>query len=808
VCRPYDATLITTVTCILCGAPGHGACVPFWPTPDAGAFNVGQSIEAYTTRKARERLKGYNGNGGGTVLGMAAQLGPGWALAAGQRCNCRCHHEPSTTPPAAMTSTPTSSPPPITLGCLFDGIHGFGLGLNAAHPAFVAAWTAENADFPHRILEQRVPYATHLTDIREIHGPPKVTGISAGFPCQDISPAGLGAGITGSRSGLWTECARIIGEVQPEFVLLENVAMLLRRGMEVVVENLVELGYSVEWDCLPAAAFGAPHLRDRVWIVAHREPEPFVFGQPMALFAMEPAGAAELVGTGESDDGDEAPIAGWWRWPRAGFVTGDPRLVMPLEPLAPLSAAKAGRVLLPTPQAADGDRVSEQGVRYYRNGTDNPTLLGAACRLDGVANDKLLPTPQASDGSGGRIDADISPHRPSGAKRSITLATAVHHGLWPTPHGMSGNGGTTPYDGHGNELSQAVRVADGLSESKRSAARVPQWPTAKASPSGPDYARAGRDGSGGDDLATRVAKVERDRPACGCLWDFVDGDGFCACCHAHLDDPAGLYAIQPAEPHPLSRCPLHRQPVERLPTPRATDGDPRNRGDLIVRVKDRPNSHHPGDRPDGREQERRPGALNPTWVEALMGFPIGWTDPREPRHAHDLILAHGYACEIVAVQAMRGMRSNTHSSPLRKALGGCGRLPETEILLAELRELAEDGRPSSALLEGEEAREASVRGLRADDQPRRASHRPGIHERRSDEPADSLQAMSRLLARACQETWPASRWFDAFPHLDGVIPRLNADSTHRKDRLTALGNALVPQAPAWIGARVLARLAR
>jgi DNA (cytosine-5)-methyltransferase 1 len=93
--------------------------------------------------------------------------------------------------------------------------------------------------------------------------------ICGGFPCQDISVAGKGAGIGGERSGLWSEYARIIGEVRPRYVIVENVAALLGRGIERVLGDLAALGYDAEWHCIPASAVGAPHRRDRVWIVAY-----------------------------------------------------------------------------------------------------------------------------------------------------------------------------------------------------------------------------------------------------------------------------------------------------------------------------------------------------------------------------------------------------------------------------------------------------------------------------------------------------------------------------------------------------------
>jgi len=119
--------------------------------------------------------------------------------------------------------------------------------------------------------------AKHWPDVPIHHDVTKLKGtdvgpvdvIAGGFPCQDISTAGKGAGITGERSGLWKEYARIIGEVRPRYVIVENVAALLSRGLGDVLGDLSTLGYDTEWHCIPASAVGAPHRRDRIWIVAN-----------------------------------------------------------------------------------------------------------------------------------------------------------------------------------------------------------------------------------------------------------------------------------------------------------------------------------------------------------------------------------------------------------------------------------------------------------------------------------------------------------------------------------------------------------
>lgn len=109
-------------------------------------------------------------------------------------------------------------------------------------------------------------------DVRTFDGHPwrgRVDVVSGGFPCQDISTAGKGAGITGARSGLWREMARIIGEVGPRFVLVENSPALTSRGLGVVLGDLAELGFDAEWGVLGAVHAGAPHRRNRIWIVAN-----------------------------------------------------------------------------------------------------------------------------------------------------------------------------------------------------------------------------------------------------------------------------------------------------------------------------------------------------------------------------------------------------------------------------------------------------------------------------------------------------------------------------------------------------------
>lgn len=159
----------------------------------------------------------------------------------------------------------------LTVGSLFSGIGGLELGLERA--GMRVEWQVEQDDFCLRVLADHWPDAQQHRDVRNVgaHNLAPVDVICGGFPCQDISSAGTRAGITGARSGLWSEYARIIGELRPRYVLVENSADLLVRGMDRVLGDLAALRYDAEWEVLPAYAVGAPHRRERAFIVAYPE---------------------------------------------------------------------------------------------------------------------------------------------------------------------------------------------------------------------------------------------------------------------------------------------------------------------------------------------------------------------------------------------------------------------------------------------------------------------------------------------------------------------------------------------------------
>jgi DNA (cytosine-5)-methyltransferase 1 len=159
----------------------------------------------------------------------------------------------------------------LTVGSLFSGIGGLDLGLERA--GMSVRWQCEIDPYCRAVLAHHWPGVPCYSDIRAVDGDAeRVDLICGGFPCQDISSLGRKAGIEGAKSGLWAEFARVVGELRPSYVLVENVTVLRSRGLDRVLGDLSELGYDAEWDCLSAREFGAPirgRGRDRIFIVAY-----------------------------------------------------------------------------------------------------------------------------------------------------------------------------------------------------------------------------------------------------------------------------------------------------------------------------------------------------------------------------------------------------------------------------------------------------------------------------------------------------------------------------------------------------------
>ena len=151
----------------------------------------------------------------------------------------------------------------ITIGSLFSGIGGLDLAVESVTGGRVA-WQCERDKYARSVLARHWPGLPIFEDIKKLHDAPAVDALCGGFPCQDISLAGSREGIEhGKKSGLWREFARIIREIRPRYVFLENVAAITTAGLGIVLGDLAACGFDAEWGCLRACDIGAPHIRNR-----------------------------------------------------------------------------------------------------------------------------------------------------------------------------------------------------------------------------------------------------------------------------------------------------------------------------------------------------------------------------------------------------------------------------------------------------------------------------------------------------------------------------------------------------------------
>lgn len=156
----------------------------------------------------------------------------------------------------------------LTIGSLFSGIGGLELGLEWAGFGPVL-WQCEVDPFCRRVLARHWPQVTRFEDVTQPRRWPHVDLVCGGFPCQDVSSAGARRGIGGQHSGLWWHFAAVLEQVRPRFVVVENVASGGKRWLPYVRHQLHVLGYRTRALAVSAADVGAPHLRRRVFVVAH-----------------------------------------------------------------------------------------------------------------------------------------------------------------------------------------------------------------------------------------------------------------------------------------------------------------------------------------------------------------------------------------------------------------------------------------------------------------------------------------------------------------------------------------------------------
>lgn len=223
-----------------------------------------------------------------------------------------------------MTTTPRPR-----VGSLFSGVGGLDMAVHAAFDA-VPAWFAEIDPAPAKVLAHHFPDVPNLGDVSTVNwsdvAPVEI--ITAGFPCQDVSPAGRRAGVReGTRSGLWSHVAAAIGALHPELVIIENVRGLLSaeasrnldldtdeggmvlRAVGAVLGDLADLRFDAEWGVLPASAVGAPHRRDRVFIVARPAD-----AEGHGLQAQRLTGGDAAEGPGPGGDLGVAPGTDWGKY--------------------------------------------------------------------------------------------------------------------------------------------------------------------------------------------------------------------------------------------------------------------------------------------------------------------------------------------------------------------------------------------------------------------------------------------------------------------------------------------------------------
>src|SRR5262245_15835968 len=261
----------------------RGACLPRGRRPRAPLAAVSAVFRVVAGRKTPDPETPGRLSAGQARTRDAARVGRGGVDARERLAACRRRRGP----PAAVALAPRRHPPrtllpalravvaacarvpaaAMTCGDLFAGIGGMSLGLERA--GFTVRWQVEREPYCENVLARHWPDVARRRDVRFAGAGTleRVDLIAGGFPCQDVSAAGKGGGLAGHRSGLWREFACIVRELRPRWVLVENVPALRRRGADTVLGDLEAAGYTC-WPCVVGARHvGAPHRRDRVWIV-------------------------------------------------------------------------------------------------------------------------------------------------------------------------------------------------------------------------------------------------------------------------------------------------------------------------------------------------------------------------------------------------------------------------------------------------------------------------------------------------------------------------------------------------------------
>lgn len=296
---------------------------------------------------------------------------------------------------------------------LFSGIGGLDIAAHAAGIETVGFCEIE--PFAVKVLERRFPGVPIVDDVRKIRGCDwSVDVVHGGFPCQDLSVAGKQKGLEGERSGLWYEMLRVIAECRPRFVLAENVRGAINLALDTVYSGLVGEGYKVWPYVIPASAVGAPHQRERLFVLGVRKD------------------VADSINDGLHHQKGNAP-----------FQSGDRKD-------NGVSFGSDSGALWPTPSVHGN---------YNRAGVSDKSGNGLSTAV------KLWPTPHrnCSNGAGAHGDGGLN------------LQTAVS--LWPTPTvGTSGGGKLCGGTGHLNMLRDALGYEEARKLSAGNGGKLnPEW---------------------------------------------------------------------------------------------------------------------------------------------------------------------------------------------------------------------------------------------------------------------------------------------------------------------------------------------
>lgn len=321
----------------------------------------------------------------------------------------------------------------MKIGSLFSGIGGLDLGLEVGLGG-ETVFQVEVEDYPHEVLKHRFPNALQFWDVCEVgaHNLPSVDVICGGPPCQSWSVAGKQKGFDDARGRLSLEYLRIVAELLPRFCVIENVPGY-KKAMPDIIRGLMEHGYSVQWDVIPASVVGAPHRRERFFIVGMRDAGLFLdFRAALPLTPVWPE------------------LGVWPTRPRTRGkrIKGDvPRLKALGNAVVPACAEVVGRAIsraytyeFPIDMRSSVDDMPPSAVPRAGYAAADGTVwtLMSSTKVGGKG---FLPTPTAYDQVGERLGAHpyvtgtgtVRSRRPDGRSSNVWLAGMAAHGRLPTP---------------------------------------------------------------------------------------------------------------------------------------------------------------------------------------------------------------------------------------------------------------------------------------------------------------------------------------------------------------------------------------